>query len=258
MLDGYPNTLEQARLLEDAGVNPHLFAHISITENLAHERTAADYKKQLEYSFFFNVRDEVKKINAPGITSERFSAYKENIIPIVSFNHQKYANVLELDGSQSNWLIKEKIKEEMSTAITFRQSYLAGKANHKAVSVYNVGLSLALVQANMGKYLDYCPVCFVDDNELKKGPNTLRYTAEFNNQFYRMIGQKELDFFLKSPKKYVEGPTLPADLPIRRHLEDLKNIDLKVECSGYCPVSLKQGKPGYDILVYGVDLKVFF
>lgn len=248
MLDGYPNTFEQAKLLDEAGVNPHMFAHISISEILAFDRTASDYEKHLEYTFFFDSRDDLKKINAPGIVGERYSAYKENILQIVSFNHQKYANVLELDGSESNWLIKEKIKEEMNTAVTFRQSYLAGKSNHKAVSAYNVGLSLALVQANMGKYLDYCPVCFVDENELKKGPNTLRYTAEYNNLFYRMIGQKELDLFLKSPKKYAEGSSLPADLPIRRHLEELKNIDPRIEYSGYCPVSLQQGGEGYDLL----------
>ena len=97
----------------------------------------------------------------------------------------------------------------------------------------------------MGKYLDYCPVCFVDDSELKKGPNSSRYMAEYNNLFYRMIGQNELDAFLRNPEKYVNGPDLPADLPIRRQVQDLAGFKLSdLQLNGYCSISLKEGKPG--------------
>ena len=194
--------------------------------------------------YIFTSSDNLKKLNAVGVAVERYIAYNENNKQIASFYNQKYANLLDFDGSQSNWLIKEKIKEEMNTSLKYRQNYLEGKAYHNAVSIYNVGHSLALVQSNMGKYLDYCPVCFVDSDELKKGPNSLRYMAEFNNLFYRMIGQKELDLFLASPERYVDGPNLPNDLPMRRHEQDLTISDLKLELGGYCPVSLKQGKAG--------------
>lgn len=245
VLDGYPCTLEQAKLLDEAGVVPHLIGHISISEKLALERTEVDYKKYVE--------DALKKLNAPGITAERCNAYNENTKPIALFYSQKYANVLDIDGSESIWLIKERMKDEMRSSVKCRQSYLEGKSNQKSVSVDNVGLSIAMVRANMGKYLDYCPVCFVDDHELKKGENSLKYTAEHKNQFYRMIGERELNLFLKSPEKYVNGPSLPADLPIRRHIEDLNDLKstLKVELSGYCPVSLKQGKPGFESIILG-------
>jgi hypothetical protein len=245
VLDGYPITLEQAKLLEDAGVTPHVIGHISISKELALKRDDADYKKYME--------DSLKKLNGPGIITERYEAYNENTLPISLFYTQKYANVLELDGSESIWLMKETIKKEMFSSLKSRQNYLEGKSNDKAVSVYNVGLSLAIVKANMGKYLDYCPVCFVDDHELKKGESSLKYTAEYDNQFYHMIGQRELNLFLKSPKKYVDGPSLPADLPIRRHLEDMKDINItsKIELDGYCPVSLKEGKPGFESILLG-------
>ena len=53
----------------------------------------------------------------------------------------------------------------------------------KAAAIYDIGLSVPLVQANMGKYLDYCPVSYVDHSQLKKGPNSLRFMAEYNVSF---------------------------------------------------------------------------
>ena len=60
-----------------------------------------------------------------------------------------------------------------------------------------------------------------------------------------MAGPQHLESFLENPIKYVQGRDLPKALPFRRSQEELKSLFPKqLELKGFCPVTLKQGKPG--------------
>jgi hypothetical protein len=50
----------------------------------------------------------------------------------------------------------------------------------KAAAIHKIGLSVPLVQSNLGKFKDYCPVSFIEQNELRKGENTLEFMAEYD------------------------------------------------------------------------------
>lgn len=64
-----------------------------------------------------------------------------------------------------------------------------------------------------------------------------------------MNGAEELTAFIKSPEHFVRGKDLPASLPVRRTSDQLKIMfPIQVELRGYCPVTLKEGKPGLVIL----------
>lgn len=43
----------------------------------------------------------------------------------------------------------------------------------------DIGISLSYIESHMGKYGDYCPVSFVDHNELVKGAEGTQYMAEY-------------------------------------------------------------------------------
>jgi hypothetical protein len=61
-----------------------------------------------------------------------------------------------------------------------------------------------------------------------------------------MYSKDELELFLKNPQKYVDGEDLPAALPKKLTTYELKaSFPTPIELRGYCPVSFKEGPPGY-------------
>jgi hypothetical protein len=62
-----------------------------------------------------------------------------------------------------------------------------------------------------------------------------------------MIGHAELQAFIQNPEKYVNGRDLPDSLPMLRTPEQVKALfPMKLELRGFCPVTLREGKPGYN------------
>lgn len=84
-----------------------------------------------------------------------------------------------MSGTDSKWLLIDQLKSTINGSIRRRQDYLEAKIHDKASAIFNIGLSIPLVEGNMGKFRDYCPVSYIDRDELQKGPNTSQFTAEY-------------------------------------------------------------------------------
>eukprot|EP00842_Homolaphlyctis_polyrhiza_P006388 jgi/Hompol1/6750/HPOL_001194-RA len=227
VLDGFPVTFEQAAGLEKAGFLPHVFVNLTL-----------DRDSMMQH-----------------ISDARNRAYSENIERIHVLYGDTYSNWLEIDASFSKWALKQQVFSYLEAGLLRRQLYLDLKSKGKAAPISDIGLSKTHVSNNLGKFKDYCAVSFVDKNELRKSPTNKQYMAEFHEQFYCMCGAKELELFLQDPAKYtLSDKQLPTDLPVRRSRDQIKAAFPKqLELKGYCPVTFKEGPPGFSSIVLGTE-----
>ncbi len=84
-----------------------------------------------------------------------------------------------MNGNDSKWLLIDLMKATINNSIRRRQDYLEAKIQDKASAIFNIGLSIPMVEGHMGKFMDYCPVSYIDKDELQKGPEATKFMAEY-------------------------------------------------------------------------------
>ncbi|KAJ3218873.1 adenylate kinase [Dinochytrium kinnereticum] len=235
ILDGYPQTLSQAEYLEKRGFIPHLIVQLDLLDSSMIKRTLEDFKEDAK-----NLRPD---LNFEPVVRDRDENYRAEIQALNSFYDKRYANWVVLDASRSKWSLKSTLKDYLEGATTRRQNYVDLRTKGRAAPVGNIGLSLAHLSRQMGKYGEYCPVNLLDRGELVKGPFDTTFTAEYQNRYYRMSDLDALEAFLHAPERYVSGPDLPESLPERRPMTVL-TFPRQLELQGFCPVTYYEGPQG--------------
>ncbi|KAI8854450.1 hypothetical protein BC829DRAFT_439159 [Chytridium lagenaria] len=235
VLDGYPMTLDQAEYLEKRGFIPHLIIQLDILDSSMIKRTMDDYKH--------DARTGHPDLNVEPAVRDRDETHRAEIHSLQTFYDKRYANWIVLDSSRSKWSLKSTLKDFLEGGTTRRQNYVDLRTKGRAAPVGNIGLSLAYLARQMGKYGDYCPVNLLDRGELVKGPMDTTFTAEYQNLYYRMSDGEALEAFLLAPEKYVTGPDLPDSLPERRPMTVL-TFPRQLELQGFCPVTYYEGPQG--------------
>ncbi|KAL2914320.1 hypothetical protein HK105_206092 [Polyrhizophydium stewartii] len=245
VLDGFPLTLEQATALEKTGFIPHTFVELDVGQDEIERRAAIDMAQDQS--------EEMPRMNLVEIIAARNQAYTADIDRIRALFEPTYSNWMRLDARRSKWALKDDVRSVLEQGVLRRQTYLDLKCQAKAAPIAGVGLSRTHVANNLGKFKDYCPVSYVDANELRRAYD-MRYMAEFQEIFYCLCGPGELDAFLANPTAYTNGKDLPASLPEYRPKSDIKSLFPKqLELRGYCPVTFHEGPPGFSSIVLGSD-----
>jgi len=71
----------------------------------------------------------------------------------------------------------------MFCSFSFFFKYLIGKA----APIYKVHVNTDIINKNIGKFKEYCPVCYIDDEELIKGDPGTQFVAEYDVCFISII-----------------------------------------------------------------------
>jgi len=246
VLDNFPLNVHQTELMIQNNIIPQLVVEIKIKEEEMYKR-GVEYVKQY-------ISDELWTINTPDGLDVRSINYIQNIDGIREIFDNEYNNWLTVDGLKSKWAIKDMVYKTVIDYSLKEQNYLNQKNNQNAAPIHNVHVNTALINKNIGKFKEYCPVCYIDNEELMKGDPGTQFVAEYQNKFYRMASQKELDKFLANPERYTNSPqNLPDILPKKLYISSLKSIFPKsFELQGYCPVTFAEGSPdNFDSIVVG-------
>ncbi|KAJ3138794.1 adenylate kinase [Physocladia obscura] len=265
ILDGYPQTMEQAKTLEQHGLIPHTVFELKLTEEEVNLRSEKDSKT--------NIRLKTPRLDFPKISQLRDETHQSNLLSLRALYHGKYENWIEIDGSKSKWYLKNEVRQHLETGVTRQQNYKDLKRKGLAAPIFDIGLGIQEIQNHLSKFGDYCPVSLFDKGELSKGLTGTNFTAEFNvtafifiiyigspfrislslewqGQFYKMASKDELQVFLETPEKYAYGPDLPEFLP-QRVSTSILVFPRQIELQGYCPVTLSDGPPGFESIVCG-------
>ncbi|KAI8807242.1 hypothetical protein BJ742DRAFT_317871 [Cladochytrium replicatum] len=245
VIDGFPGSMNNAKEAEENGISPQVIIELRLNNTRMKERSEEDYQQLL-------------RINKPSI---------ENMWDVIETRDQKYlphlkvmreyytdrrANWKMLDGSESKWALKKTALELVVSSIDRRQQYMHFMMKDLAASIHDIGVLINTIPENMGKFGEFCPVSFVDEQQLIVGaPGTL-FVAEYKSKFYRMAGSVELGKFLRDPHKYAFGPNLPEQMPLHKPATYLKEaFPRQIELSGFCPVTLQECPTGFDSIVLG-------
>ncbi|KAJ3312582.1 adenylate kinase [Boothiomyces sp. JEL0838] len=245
ILDGYPTTMPQAMALERAGFQPHIFLNLTIDDQEVAKRAYDDYRQELRTG------TENPHLNIPEINQLRSEHYRNHIMSIKNLYNLKFSNWTDLTGEKSKWSLKEEVIALSEKALARRQTYLDLILKGKAAAVGGVGLSNSYLASHRGKFGVYCPYSFTANNELRVPENTYEFMAEYKGQFYSMYSNDALQQFLEEPEKYL-AKSLPSALPARRSKDELKLLFPKqIQLKGYCPVTFKEGPPGFNSIIPG-------
>ncbi|KAI9344788.1 hypothetical protein DFJ73DRAFT_626763, partial [Zopfochytrium polystomum] len=219
VLDGFPRSVADMEALEKYNITPHVI--VELVQN------GAEMMNRQQRTMLADLQSEGTTFNFPEIILENDSLHMLEIGGIRSYYQSVYENWVQVDCTKSKWALKSSLKSIIEANSDRRQNYLYLRTK--------------------GYY------SLIKIGELVQAPVGTKYTAEYQNSFYRMAGEAELQTFLETPDKYTAGPDLPEDLPIRRDSSVLV-FPRQLELQGYCPVTLVEGPPGFDSIVQG-DLK---
>ena len=234
ILDGYPVSQEQSDLLEKSGFLPQVYCHLQLDSDEIYKRALAD--------FSVDTASKAQRMNAAAAIDIRREAYSKDI-DLIELNYQRiYANWINIDARASKWALKDELQHIIADGIQKRQNYLDLKSKGAAAPISGIALSKIHILNNLGKYKEYCPVSYIDYDELRKAPPGKQFLAEYREVFYCMSSENELKAFLENPKKYYNAKELPTDLPKTRTKAEVKQLFPKqIELKGYCPVTFAEG-----------------
>ncbi|RKO94807.1 hypothetical protein BDK51DRAFT_30962 [Blyttiomyces helicus] len=244
VLDGYPYTYDQAIALENVGVRPHVMILLDINEEVMMERCEWDRISELKAN--------IPRINNAEVVRLRDEGYRQNVASIRRLYESRYANWTVMKGSKSKWAIKIAVVDVVRKSIARRQKYLDLKSKGKAAPIFAIGLNLQTVAANLGKFGEFCPVAHTNRGELVKCPGRTEFAAEYQGIYYLMGNRTDLEAFLADPEKFISTKGLSPTLPVRMTAAEFKaSFPKQIELKGYCPVTLAEGKPGFESIVPG-------
>ncbi|KAJ1557287.1 adenylate kinase, partial [Nowakowskiella sp. JEL0078] len=245
VIDGFPNTLKNAQESESKGFCPHLIFEMYTNPQTMKERCDLEYEQDL-----LATRTLIEDIwSAVQLRDQR---YLPNLKVMREMFQERRGIWFILDSNKSKWALKEIAVATVLKAIERQQKYLDLKSKGMAAPIHDIGLLISHVQSCIGKFGDYCPVRYIDHEELWKSPTDTRFTAEFEGLFYRMSNEENLQIFLQNPNHFVNGQDMPKKLPCHLVTADLKALFPKqLQLQGYCPVTFCEGPPGFESIIPG-------
>jgi len=248
VLDGYPNTIEQVKLMTELCIIPVQIIELTLSAKEVHWRGTADRHSP----------DRALPLHdsAP-ILDVRLSTYKRNIDVVRSHYQKEHRNWYILEGNRSKWWLNDRCAQLMNEQLTTAQHYLEKRTVGEAASIFGLCVSPDECNNRLGEFSHYCPVRLATKHELVdcSYETTMKYTAEYRARYYKLAGQKELDMFLAEAHNYV-SPTAPHMLPdsLPRYItkaEVKQMFPKELAFRGYCPVTYVLGNKRYEALTPG-------
>ncbi|KAL8579547.1 hypothetical protein ACOMHN_025500 [Nucella lapillus] len=247
VLDGYPMTVRQARLLEEAKIMPYLVIHLEMDDTEVLSRGLLDRTSPARL---------LPLHDSEPILQWRTDTFRTHVDPVLELYSEQHRNVVRVEPTRSKWWVWNRSHEITQSYMIQRQKYLSSWIKGKAASVADLGVTPQQYRENLGEVGQYCPVALAS-GQLVDGSTTpdMTYVAKFKGCYYKMAGPRELQSFLDDPERYLppQAPcTLPPleRLPKKRILQDLQQFR-PVQLQGYCPVTYLDGKRRYEALVPG-------
>lgn len=253
VLDGFPNTKQQVKLMTDRGLIPVKIIELKcdikeIMQRCIKDRTSTE---RLTKNLILN--------DSPEIIGYKLREWKKEISFIREWYSNEHKNLIQLDGTESKWSLWEKSKQISFESVELIQVYLKRVSQQKAASIAKLCVTYDEMKSRLGDFGQYCPVCLALQGELVDCSEcrSMDFVSEFQGYYYKMHSAKELDLFLDTPKDFV-APKAPRKLPPPHLLPkkltaaDVKKLFPKqVELNGYCPVTFYDGKERYEAIVQG-------
>ncbi|XP_030346055.1 adenylate kinase 9 isoform X3 [Strigops habroptila] len=251
VIDGYPVTTNQVKLLESARIIPMKIFELEMDTKEVFRRALSD-KESMN-------RPPYPEHDSSQILAIKKSCYEQHINAIRTYYKKEHQNWCVIDAFRSKWWVWNKLLQEVQVVIKEIQIYLERVREGKAASIAELCITPEELQHRLGEFGQYCPVSLAEKGELVdcSVTSSLQFAAEFRGRYYKMASQEELDKFLSRPEVYVSPlaphPLPPSDmLPKKLTAAEVKaSFPVSAQMHGCCPVTYLDGKQRYEALVPG-------
>ncbi|KAL5034512.1 hypothetical protein BDV3_004075 [Batrachochytrium dendrobatidis] len=244
VLDGFPETFNQAVKMEQQGFRPSIFIELSIDDSNVQYRRQAD-KSQ-------NLKNFTPHLDIKEVVELDLAQFNQQIVPIQSVFSEKYSNWNTIDARNSKWATKHIAHQAICHILHQKQTYIYRKNKGLAAPIHGVGISKDYIDHHLCSFKNYCPVSLLDSKELIQVSKSSPYLTEYMGLIYCFAGSSELQSFMDNPDKYAQSAHLLEHLPIHRSRFEVKAMFPKqLELKGYCPVTFSLGKSGFSSILIG-------
>lgn len=245
VLDDFPLTVQQAKMLEQSGIVPHRLLTINVPEGLVYSRARTLGEQGAETDADLVQRE-------PLLQRQRLDAVLRNGPRLRSFYGLTYDNVCDIDGSRSAWAMYDHALRETSAAVSQRLEYYRRTAQGQAAKVHGMCFDAERVSEGESAWERYCPVALTLNNELSHCTDA-QFTVEYRSKIYWMGTEEFASLFVSDPESFLQVP-LPSNLPqllsaMERRAQPIAQLE------DYCPVALVDRKeltkaPGHHIVKF--------
>mmetsp|Transcript_29271 Transcript_29271/g.87728 ORF Transcript_29271/g.87728 Transcript_29271/m.87728 type:complete len:870 (+) Transcript_29271:79-2688(+) len=225
VLDGFPQTLEHVKLLEQAGIRPRSVFHL--------------------------IDGAGAKLDLDAFAALRQATFDENTPAILKWYGEEFDCVTELEGTRSLWWLATHVTKCITDQLACEHAYTSARLQGAPAPASRVGFSRSDVKAALS-HQGYCPVRLHDHGELMEGDTSdARHCVLYNGLFFKLGDAEAVSLFSRDPQKYVQA-RLPDDLPILRTAQDVRwAFPQPVMWGGFCPVTYNDNGRRYAALKQG-------
>jgi len=228
VVDGFPMTVQQACLLEEARIVPHGVFLTAAVDGVALKSGSDPASKPISFK---EAITDAAKISTPALKK------------LESFYNNMHDNCVRLPVEASQWQ-----RGAHGSAIVWRDAKRerdrrVAQRDLRASRCLGLGITPQEIQLAMGKFMSYCPVSFVENEALSKCGEGVEFAAEYRGQIHKTASLEHLERFLSDPSRYVDGGSLlaaplggrlPVPIPEKGGYAEHDALALQ----GHCPVTL--------------------
>jgi adenylate kinase family enzyme/YHS domain-containing protein len=233
VLDDFPATVQQARLLTEKGVCPHSVFCVTLPEHLTFGRSAWLISKHPDHDSGELHQQQIQ------LQRLRLQAYTATSTQVRAYYGLSAGKVRILDGSKSLWAVYDRAVEEVKTTISQKLLYYRLTDRGLAAPVDGLGFTPERITNNESFFRRYCPVSLTLGNEIVPCNNP-KYIVEYKSKLYWFASEENQKIFLDDPESYL-GVQLPASTPKLLSFAD-RQSSLFCQIEDYCPVALVDKK----------------
>lgn len=230
ILEGFPKTLKQARLLVENGISPDLIFSVTLSKE---EKLQRIQPKANKYIFGLD----------PRVMTIRMKNYESEIGRIEAFFALQNDNVRKIDAKRSVWYMEDFVRLQIHNLTKIKQTTAQNRQKKMPCPVYLLQVPKQKVSQNLTKWFTYCPVCYRQEKKHTKAKHNLENILEMQGKFYYSCSANHAQLLMESFKNFVNAPNniwetaaLKVKLPIAAS-EPMSTV-----LDGYCAVSLVEAR----------------
>ncbi|OAF69647.1 hypothetical protein A3Q56_02552 [Intoshia linei] len=201
---------------------------------------------------------EHPKHDSANMFAIRLATWNKEISDVRRWYIREHENYVKVDASKSKWFISNTVSLSVNDSIKKIQEYVQGLQNERAAIIDGLCIRPSDFQNQLGGYKNYCPVSFLNDDELVDLQNRKGHEldVEYKGYYYRIENSEKLIKFLNNAEYYIAAfneRSLPISklLPVVLSDNQKSNTQFNIMFNGYCPVTYVEGDKSYDNIKKG-------